>query len=251
MHALEVFSLQWFLALAAVLFAALVRGTAGFGFALTLAPLMLFILEPKSVVVVNLLLGVLTHIIVLATSFRKLNLGRTLPLIAGSVVGIPLGVMVIRVISPPALKVLIGGLTVFFAVPLAVGFSRVFSRETPLGGLAGVISGVLNSSTSLGGPPVVLFMHNQQWPKDMIHPSLAAYFLLASILSLAGLVISGLIDVPILVTAGSLTPALPAGVGLGMLLFRRINERHFRTLSIAIVFCSGILAILSGLGAYR
>lgn len=250
MQALDIFSLQWFLALAAVLFAAFVRGTAGFGFALVLAPIMLLILEPKSVVVINLLLGVLSHIAVLRSSFKRVDLRRTLPMAAASLMGIPVGVLVIKVISPSALKVLIGAVTVFFAIPLAMGLTRAFGRERPVAGIAGFLSGLLNSSTSLGGPPVVLFMHNQRWPMDRIHPSLAAYFLFASVFSLVGLLIAGLVDIPVAVTAASLSPALLVGVGLGMLAFRRVNERFFRTLSIVIVFCSGILAILSGMGIF-
>ena len=251
MHALDIFSLQWFLALAAVLIAALVRGTAGFGLALVLAPILLFVLEPKSVVVVCLILGVLSHIMVLGSAYRRLELRRILSMTAGSLIGIPLGVLVITVISPSALKVLIGAVIVFFAVPLAIGFTRTFQREKRIAVVAGFLSGVLNGSTSLGGPPVVLFMHNQQWPKELIHPSLAAYFLVVSLFTLLGLSIAGLVDIPLVVTAVSLAPAMLVGVGIGMLAFRKINERFFRMLSIAIVFCSGILAILSGLGIFH
>jgi len=251
MHVLDLFSVQWFLALAAVLVAAFIRGTAGFGFALILAPALLLILEPKSVVVLNLLLGFLSHIMVLTSSFRRVDLRRILPMSIGSLAGIPLGVFIITVISPSALKILIGGITVFFAIPLAFGFTRTFRRERPIGGVAGFLSGVLNSSTSLGGPPVVLFMHNQKWPRDVIHPSLAAYFLFASVFTLVGLLISGLVHVDLVVSAASLSPALFIGVGLGVVAFRHVNERYFRILSIAIVFCSGVLAILSGTGVYR
>ena len=251
MHSLDIFSLQWFLALAAVLFAALVRGTAGFGLALVLSPILLFVLEPKSVVVVSLILGVLSHIMFLGSSYRRLDLRKLFSMTAGSLIGIPLGVLVITAISPSALKVLIGAVIVFFAIPLAIGFTRTFRREKPIALVAGFLSGVLNSSTSLGGPPVVLFMHNQKWPKEVIHPSLAAYFLFASLFTLLGLFIAVLIDIPLVVTAVSLAPAMLIGVGIGMLAFRKINEHFFRMLSIAIVFCSGILAILSGLGIFR
>jgi uncharacterized membrane protein YfcA len=250
MHSLDIFSLQWFLALAAVFFASLVRGTAGFGLALVLTPILLFVLEPKSVVVVSMILGMLSHIIVIGSAYRDLDLRRILSMTAGSLIGIPLGVVIITIISPSALKILIGAVIVFFAVPLATGFTRTFRREWQIAVVAGFLSGVINSSTSLGGPPVVLFMHNQKWPKEVVHPGLAVYFLFASIFSLLGLLISGLVDIPVVVTAISLAPAMLTGVGIGMLAFRRINEHFFKMLSIAIIFCSGILAILSGLGIF-
>jgi len=248
MHSLDIFSLQWFLALTAVLFASVVRGATGFGFALVLAPIMLLLLEPTAVVAVNLVLGVVSHIVVLVSSFRRVGWRKILPMVVGSLAGIPLGVWIITVISPAALTILIGAVTLFFAVLLAIGITRTFQREAPVAGTAGFLSGILNSATSLGGPPVVLFMHNQEWPKEVIHPSLAAYFLLASAFSLVGLSVAGLVEVDTVLTAASLTPALLAGVGLGMLVFRRVSGGIFRTLSMAVVFCSGVTAVLAGLG---
>jgi len=63
MLSLELFSIYWILASCAVLFAAFVRGVAGFGLALILAPILLMILSPKSVVVVNLILSMVSNII--------------------------------------------------------------------------------------------------------------------------------------------------------------------------------------------
>lgn len=250
MHSLDIFSTSWVFALCAVFFAGLIRGVSGFGFALILAPILLLILTPTSVVVLNLLLGLLGNILVLSHSFKKVNLKKILPMVMGSSLGIPLGVWIIILIAPSTLKILIGGVTVSFAVLLALGFSKAFTREKLACGIAGFLSGVLSSATSLGGPPVVLFMHNQNWQKDLIHTSLAAYFLFACFWSLVALSVAGLVDTRILASAASLAPALLSGIGLGMLVFRRINALYFRRLSIAIVVCSGILGILSGLGTF-
>ena len=250
MHSLDIFSISWVLALCAVFFAAFIRGIAGFGFALILAPILLLILNPTSVVVVNLFLGLLSNILVLSYSLKKVNLKKILPMVMSSSLGIPLGAWIITLTAPSTLKILIGGVTVSFAVLLALGFSKAFTREKLACSVAGFLSGIFYSSTSLGGPPVVLFMHNQNWQREMIHTSLAAYFLFACSWSLVVLSVSGLVDTKIIASAASLVPALLAGVGLGMVVFRRINTRYFRWLSIAIVICSGILGILSGLGAF-
>ncbi len=245
---LDIFSASWFLVFGAVFFAAVIRGTTGFGFALVLAPILLLLLEPKSVVVVDLLLGLLSNIVVVATSLRSIRWRWITPMLAGVVLGIPLGVVTIMVISPSALKVMIGAVVLVFAIPLALGFTRAFRREKQVAALAGLAGGFLASSTSLGGPPIVLFMHNQDWRKETIHPSLAACFLLMTSGSLVGLGISGLVVTPTVLTAASLAPALLVGTGVGMVAFRRINERLFRVLSVVIIFGAGIAAVLSGFG---
>lgn len=245
---LDIFSASWFLAFGAVFFAAVIRGTTGFGFALVLAPVLLLLLEPKSVVVIDLLLGLLGNIVVVATSLRNIRWRWIAPMLAGVVLGIPFGVFTISAISPSALKVMIGAVVLVFAIPLALGFTRAFRREKPVAGLAGFAGGFLASSTSLGGPPIVLFMHNQDWRKEAIHPSLAACFLLMTSGSLVGLLISGLVHVPTVLTAASLAPALLIGTIAGMVAFRRINERVFRVLSVVVIFGAGIVAVLSGAG---
>jgi len=248
MYSLDVFSGYWVLASCAVLFAAFVRGVAGFGFALVLAPILLLILSPKSVVVVNLLLALVSNILVLRYGFRNVYLRKISPMAVSSLLGIPLGIWIITVITPSALRVLIGGVTVFFAIPLALGFTKAFTRERLACSISGFLSGILSTSTSLGGPPVVLFMHNQNWSKEAIHSSLAAYFAFACFCSLIALAVSGFIDAQIIMCAASLVPALLVGIGLGMVTFTRINPRFFRGFSLAVIICAGILGILSGLG---
>ena len=169
-------------------------------------------------------------------------------MLAGVALGIPLGVYTISVISSSALKVVIGAVVLALSIPLALGFTRALHRDKPAAVLAGFASGFLASSTSLGGPPPALFMHNQKWSKESIHPSLAACLLLTTSGSLVGLLISGLVPGPTVLTAVTLAPALLIGTGVGISVFRRIGERIFRALSIAIVVVASIVAILSGLG---
>jgi uncharacterized membrane protein YfcA len=248
MQSLDVFSVSWILASCAVLLAAFVRGVSGFGLALVLAPILLLILNSKSVVVINLILGVFSNFIVLTYGFRNVYLKGITPMAVSSLLGVPLGVWIITIIAPSTLKVLVGGVTIFFAIPLAIGFTKALAKETVAGGISGFLSGFIGTSTSLGGPPVVLFMHNQNWRKETIHSSLAAYFLFSSSCSLIGLSTSGFMDIQIAVFAASLLPALLVGIGVGMVAFRRINQSYFRVISLAIIIVAGILGIISGLG---
>ena len=248
MQSLEIFSTPWIFALCAVLFAAFIRGLAGFGLALILAPILLLTLNPVAVVVINLFLTLLSNILVVLRSFVSVNFKRILPMTLSSLLGIPLGAWIISVISPTTLKILIGTVIICFAVPVAIGFRKTFASERLSSSIAGFFSGILASSTSLGGPPVVLFMHSQDWSKELIHPSLAAYFIFLACCSLGALSLSGQVNVGMITTAASLAPAMIVGVSLGMIAFRRVNARFFRALSVSIVICAGLLGVVSGLG---
>jgi len=248
MQSLEIFSTPWILASCAVLFAAFVRGLSGFGFALILAPLLLLLLNPVAVVVTNLFLGFFSHIGIVLWSLKRIELKRIYPMLASSLLGIPLGVCIINVAAPSLLKIVIGAVIIAFAIPMATGFRRTINNERLGSGIAGFLSGILASSTSLGGPPIVLFMHNQGWSKQAIHPSLAAYFMLLTTFALIALYVSNQVHVETIATAASLLPAMLIGVIVGVRTFDRTDSRLFQRLSIAIVIGAGILGILSGTG---
>lgn len=244
---MDIFSLSWVGVFFAVTFAFFVRGVAGFGNALILAPILILIVSPKPVVVINLLLGIVSNGVLLPYAFRNMNRRVVMIMAACSLLGIPLGTWIIKVIASSDLKVLIGGLTVFFALLLLFGLTTRFRRERLAAGVSGFLSGVLSSATSLGGPPAVLFMHNQDWGKDVIHSTLTVFFFFGCCFSLAALAVSGIVDADTMVTAVSFIPAVLIGLGLGMIAFFRIHPDFFRRLSMVVIVVTGIMGILSGL----
>jgi len=129
MQSLEIFSPIWFFALFAVLFAAFIRGLAGFGFALILPPILLLILNPVAVVVINLFLSLLSNIVVVIHSFVRIDFKRVFPMALSSLLGIPLGVWIISVVASSVLKILIGVVIICFAVLVASGFRKTFAGE--------------------------------------------------------------------------------------------------------------------------
>ncbi|MFC1940048.1 sulfite exporter TauE/SafE family protein [Chloroflexota bacterium] len=250
MQSLEIFSTPWFLVFCAVLFASFIRGLAGFGLALILAPILLLIFNPASMVVINSLLALLSNILILLRYFAKVNFKRIIPMALSSLLGIPIGVWVITVIDPHILKMSIGIIIIGFAIPIAIGYHKSFADEKLASSIAGLLSGILSTSTSLGGPPIVILMHGQYWPKDVIHPSLSAYFMFLCCGSIGALSLAGQVSMEMIKTAASLTPAMLLGVYLGMIIFNRVNALFFRGISMCIVICTGLLGIISGLGIF-
>jgi uncharacterized protein len=248
MDSLNFFSVPWILAFCAVVFAAFIRGVSGFGLSVILAPILLLIINSKAVVPVNVILSMLSNLMVVSYSLKHLNFRAILPMAACNLAGIPLGLWILTIIEPSTLKILIGSVTILFAIPLTIGITKVFTRERLAGGVAGFFSGFIGTATSLGGPPVVLFMHNQDWQKDKIHSGLATYFLITAPFTLVALALAGLINTKTVVLAASLVPAMFLGIFLGMITFRRINARFFRGLSLAVIIVSGAFGIISGLG---
>ncbi|MFC1931348.1 sulfite exporter TauE/SafE family protein [Chloroflexota bacterium] len=248
MQNLEIFSTTWILAFCAVILASFVRGLSGFGFALILAPLLLIIMDPVTVIVITLFLGFFSNVFIVIRSVKSIDLRRIFPMSISGLLGIPIGAWIISIIAQSVLKITIGTVIIAFAVSLAFRVSKKIRRERIGGSIAGFLSGIFMTSTSLGGPPVILFMHGQGWPKQVIHPSLAAYFLWIGTFSLIALGVSNQMHTGTLIAAASLLPAVIIGVVIGMRIFYRTNQDLFRKVTLAIVIIAGVLAILSGAG---
>jgi hypothetical protein len=231
----------------AMLLAAFTMSLTGFGFALIAAPLLLFLLESKTVVVINIILGAILCLLILWQSRHHVNVRRVALLGVGSIFGIPVGAYILSHVAAPTLKLLIVTLVVVFAIPLALGHSHRFKKEGTGSVISGFISGTLVSSTSLAGPPVVLFLLNQGWEKELFRANLAAYFLFCDLMALAALGFSGVLTSELLVTASTFIPVVLLGFYLGIKVLPRVDTVLFRRIAIFIVLVAGLLGIATTL----
>ena len=168
-----------------VLLAAFVRAVSGFGYALLATPLLMLVMEAKSVVVMVTIMASINNVAVFFPMRRYIDFRRAAFMSLGSIFGIPLGAHLLSSLDPSIIKLGIAVLVIPFSILLLLGHSHHFQRDTLGCSLAGFISGILGASTSLGGPPVVLFLLNQGLVTQRFVGTLAAYFLFL------GFVVSG------------------------------------------------------------
>ena len=230
-----------------VLVAAFAMSITGFGFALIAAPLLLFILEPRTLVITNLIIGPILCILILWESWHQVRIKQLLLLAVGSICGVPIGAFILSNSTPAALKLIISALVVVFAVPIALGYSHYFKREKLVFGITGLISGVLASSASLAGPPVVLLLLNQGWGKERLRASLAAYLLFTGLVALTALGISGILSSDFTPSSLAYIPAALLGFLIGRKVVPLLNPEFFRKLAIIIVLIATIAGVITSL----
>ena len=102
-----------------VLLAAFVRSVSGFGYALLATPLLTFVFEAKSVVVMNVILGSITCVLVLFPMRRHIDFRRVAFISLGSILGVPLGAYLLSRLDPSIIKLAIAVLAIPFAVLLS------------------------------------------------------------------------------------------------------------------------------------
>jgi len=166
--------------------AALVQGSVGFGLALLSAPL-LVLLEPRLVPGPLILVSVFLTVLMSMRDRQSLDVRGVGLALVGRVPGSVLGALLLTWVARDDLTVLFGVLVVAGALMMAFGPPIPPTRVSLL--LAGLVSGVMGTSSSIGGPPIALLYQRESGPR--MRSTLSAYFTIGALMSAAALALVG------------------------------------------------------------
>jgi uncharacterized membrane protein YfcA len=220
--------------------------TTGFGYAIITAPLLALVLGPKETVMLTMLTGLIIRLFMMraiknAGSFEAIS-----PLITASIVGAIPGAYVMTIISNDGLKLFIGIVLLIAVLVLWKNYKISINHHKLVEAMVGGLSGFLATTTSINGPPIILYYLNCQAEenKSAFRGNLTRYFLLINIASIiisyfAGTLKIGQLWLPTFMAI----PALYIGFYLGEKAFHHINSETLRKASLAMVFVSSLALI--------
>lgn len=239
-------TLSWAVGAVVLAAASFVYGLAGFGIGLVALAFLPFLMPPVVAIVLTTIYATIFALVVLLPLRRELALRALGDLVAGTVVGMPLGVWVLAALPASLLNRLIG--LVLIVVVLLEWWgrlpSRLASRGWALG--AGFLGGLIGGAVGTPGPPVILYAATQGWSPRAVKANLQAFFVVNQSLTLGGYWWAGLITPEV----GWLTLlyAVPAlfGVGAGVASFHRLDAKRFRMLVFGLLLISGVVLLVRG-----
>lgn len=224
--------------------AGLVQGLSGFGSGLVAVPLLALLLPIETVVPLMTLLSTLISVQNLLHLRSSVRFDRVAPLLAGYVLGTPLGLYLLTR-APAAL--MLGVLGVFLTGYALLSLSgrqprAPWLREWRFG--LGVVSGALGSAFSTNGPPVILHVAaHPEWEPDQQKATLALFFALSSVITLFALGVGGLFTGEVLGWFLWGIPLLAVGTQAGILLYRRLGPHDYRRLTFGLILAMGLLLL--------
>jgi hypothetical protein len=235
----------------AVLFGAtLLRSALGFGEALIAVPLLSFVMPVKVAAPVAVLVSITVAAVVVAQDWRHVHFRSALHLVLSTLIGIPLGLLLLRTVSEPVVKGVLGLVVVAFAVSALRSRGTHRLTDDRFAWLFGVSAGVLGGAYGMNGPPLVMYGALRRWTPEHFRATLQGYFLPASLVGMAGYWAAGLW------TAGvnryfllSLPTALLA-IALGRAINRRIDPHRFLVYVHAGLIVSGAGLVLQSILAW-
>ncbi len=154
----------------------------------------------------------------------------------------------LKIISNEALKIGIGLTLIIIAIAMARDFRINITQPRLAKTVVGIISGFLSTTTSLSGPPIVIYYLNEQTEKETVRANLTRYFILSNASSLVISYFFGTLNLAVLSNNTLLAlPAIPLGIWLGEKLFCKFNADNFKKLALAVISASALISIMSGL----
>ena len=214
---------EWILLYVVTFIAAALRGAVGMGFALIVIPFYLFA-DAAMVPVTIIMLALLLSTLVVIRDRRALDTkGLKYSLIGRFAGSIPAAVF-IRYLSGNRFDITIAVL-VLVAVALSLLPHRLKLNRKNLF-VGGFGSGVMGTLSSLDGPPIALLYQYERG--EVIRATLAGYFIVGSIISLAVLAVAGKVTLHSFTSFLMLTPPTVLGFWISGFLARFLKESLVR-----------------------
>jgi len=193
-------------------------------------------------IVVILSLG--TNLIMLSQTFRRIEFHKIGLLVASSLVAAPLGTLALIYVEPNTIKMVVGAVIVLVSGVMLMGIRIPVRSEKIALVPIGMLSGFLNGSISMSGPPVALFMSNQNEDKEVFRANLTIYATILNIVTIGTFIVSGLLTSNVLGYSVWLIPAMIVGVLVGGLLETKITQKLFKNIALCLILASGIRTLI-------
>jgi len=177
-----------------VFISTLIRSAFGFGEALIAVPLLAFCIPLEVAAPLVVLVSITIAGIVVVQDWKKIHVRSAGWLVLSTLLGIPLGLLLLTSSHQRAVKGALGVILIAFSVYSLIGRKALeLKRDSRAWLLAcGFCAGVLGGAYGMNGPPLVIYGAMRRWSAQHFRATLQGYFLPASIIGMIGYWLAGL-----------------------------------------------------------
>jgi uncharacterized membrane protein YfcA len=231
---------EWVVLATAVIAAATVQGTVGFGSNLLAVPVVALVV-PAALPGAMVIPGVPMAVAMAVAERDHVDRRGSGFLLLGRLPGTLIGVGVVAAVSSDVLAI-VTGLVVILGVAASVAAAHLHPGVTPRTATAtGVVTGVTGTAAAIDGPPLALLYQHD--PPPVFRATLATQFALGAAITLVALVVSGNLHAWQAGLGLSLMPSFFAGLGLSLLIRPRVAHLNLRPAVLVIATLTGLAAI--------
>jgi uncharacterized protein len=233
---------SWCIAALCLLAGCWLQTALGFGMAVVAAPVIVMI-KPEWVPVALTVSALFLSTLNSWNQRRYIQLRKMIIPFVTRLPGTALGLWLLLQLNAMALQICVA-IVVLLAVVFSL-FGRQFDYTAGRLGVAAFISGIMGTTTSVGGPPMALVM--QFGEPQVIRANLSLYFAYSCTVSLTGYYFSGLLQERLFVESLSFLPFCLLGYFFGIKAQPYVDAGRFRSILLLLCATTGLFALIGAL----
>jgi len=224
--------------------AGLMRGFAGVGSGMLMAPFFAVIFGPVQTVAIIIIMEIVVTAQLLPSVHRHIEWRVVGVMGLTAAIFMPLGTWVLISFEPALIARGIAAVVLISSLVLLSGWRYHGPRRLPTTLGVGALSGTLMASTSLGNPPVMVYLLSSQDRAEVNRANFTGYFAITLLTLIVWMAIQGLIArEPVELAASLLIPFMIA-VWIGSKLFRKSSEMLYRRVALGLLLCAGLYGLI-------
>jgi uncharacterized protein len=229
-----------------ILIASVLQTSTGFGFSILATPFLLILFEPTEAIQINLILSFFISSALIMKIRHDIDYVTLKRFMAGSAVGLPVGIVIFLLIDIDYLKTGISILIIALTIMLILKFRIQQNKKRDL--LVGGLSGSFTTSIGMPGPPLLLYFSGTDTQKETLRSTTLAFYLFIYLISLIIQVTFAGTNKTIWTSSLWALPVVFLGLYLGQILFNYINQKIFRLFTYIILLFTGIYLLMDSWG---
>jgi uncharacterized membrane protein YfcA len=207
--------------------ATFIRSAFGFGEALVAVPLLALLMPVEVAAPVVVLVSITVAGIIVAQDWRHVHFRSAGWLVLSTLVGMPLGLLLLTAVAGQIIKAILAIVIVAFATYSLLSRRRAALENDRLAWVFGFGAGVLGGAYGMNGPPLVIYGALRGWSPQHFRATLQGYFLPASLMGMCGYWLTGLWTHAVTNYYLLSLPAVVVAIILGRAVNQRLNGPAF------------------------
>lgn len=222
---------------------AFVRSAVGFGDGLVAMGLLTGWVGLQTATPLVALLGTVISLVILIAEWRQLRLKTALPLIVSTLLGVPFGLILLRLAPEPIARAGLGVLLIAYGSYGLLGLKLPRLTDDRFVYRFGFVAGILGSAYNTHGSVVAIYGTLKRWQPDQFRLTLQSYFFFTNFLLLAGHAIAGLWTAKVWSLCLGSLPAIALSIWLGTIAHQHIKRELFARLVFGVLLGVGLLSL--------
>lgn len=224
-----------------------VNGLTGFGTAMAAMPLWLMVAPPIVVAQISAACGAAGQLQTIRAIWHAVTWRHVAPICVAGLAGMPVGLWLLPQVAAGSFKLGFGTLLVVYCLfmLLANGRVRLTKRRPALDLTIGFAGGITGGLAGLSGAFPTMWATVQGWSKGEKRALIQMFNLAILSSMLVGSAVVGLLTLDVLRAVMIALPGTIVGSQIGSWLYRRLDEKRFDRIVLAVLFVSGVILIAS------